>query len=62
MNDIQRCRQEQLWAAAFIQAHPGTPEAKGAALGMADWLAEELLRCDGTEGAAEAFKDLQQAA
>lgn len=62
MSDIQRCRQEQLRAAAFIQAHPGTPEAKGAALGMADWMAEELLRCDGTEGAAEAFRELRKAA
>jgi hypothetical protein len=41
---IERCRAEQRRAAAYLQENPDGPEARGAALGMSDWFAEELLR------------------
>lgn len=42
--EVQRCRAEQRRAAAYLQKNPDGPEARGAALGMSDWFAEELLR------------------
>ena len=40
---VEQCRREQKRCAEYIQNNPDSAERRGAELGMADWVAEEIL-------------------
>lgn len=41
--EVERCRKEQKRCAQYIQTHEDSPERRGAELGLADWMAEEMI-------------------
>ena len=43
MTDEERCHLEQARAAAYLAEFPNGAEARGARLGLADWMMEEML-------------------
>lgn len=46
MTDEERCHAEQTRAAAYLADCPQGPESRGARLGLADWMMEEVLAMD----------------
>jgi hypothetical protein len=40
---VEKCRKEQKRCAEYIQNNPDSAERRGAEMGLADWMAEEVI-------------------